>query len=204
MVTKKKKAPSTARAHTRHISKTPTHFMIKRSLLSYAVIVFVFFALLSMSAYLVDRMIVSRNNQVRYNEITKIYKDLNLGDDYRVASTNIFGDKRVYSYDSSRTHSSSVEYGRNASVQDTIDDLRNKAEQAGFSYVQTEYEGSVSAIYEYKNDNGNWIRIRAVPKEDQDDVIYGTSTFNSTNIEEISAMSPTYVTIKVNLDDNNE
>ena len=204
MVTKKKKAPSTARAHTRHISKTPTHFMIKRSLLSYAVIVFVFFALLSMSAYLVDRMIVSRNNQMRYNEITKIYKDLNLGDDYRVASTNIFGDKRVYSYDSSRTYSSSVEYGRNASVQDTIDDLRNKAEQAGFSYVQTEYEGSVSAIYEYKNDNGNWIRIRAVPKEDQDDVIYGTSTFNSTNIEEISAMSPTYVTIKVNLDDNNE
>lgn len=178
--------------------------MIKRSLLSYAVIVFVFFALLSMSAYLVDRMIVSRNNQVRYNEITKIYKDLNLGDDYRVASTNIFGDKRVYSYDSSRTYSSSVEYGRNASVQDTIDDLRNKAEQAGFSYVQTEHEGSVSAIYEYKNDNGNWIRIRAVPKEDQDDVIYGTSTFNSTNIEEISAMSPTYVTIKVNLDDNNE
>ena len=204
MVTKKKKNPSTARTRTRHLTKTPTHFMIKRSLLSYAVIVFVFFGLLSMSTYLVDRMIVAREHQQRYDEITKIYKELNIDDSYRTAKTNIFGDKRQYESDKGRTYASSIEFGRNASVADTTQDLREKAEKSGFSYIQTEYEDSASPVYEYKNSAGNWLRISVEPKNLADDTLYGTSNFKFENTEQTKAMSPSYVTIKVNLDDNNE
>lgn len=205
MVTKKKKTASSAsRSRTRHITKTPTHFMVKRSLISYAVIVFIFFGLLSMSAYLVDRMIVSRGHQLRYNEIVKIYRNLNLDDSYRVASSNIFGDKRNYEYDKGRSYASSMEYGRNATLTDTVNDLRSKAEKAGFSYVQTEYEGSVSPVHQYKNSRGHWLRIQVEPSVNHDDAVYGTKNFKFESTEQVQPMSPVYVTIKVNLDNNNE
>lgn len=211
MVTKKtalKKTKRTQtkakRARSRHISKTDTHFLIKRSLLSYAVLVFLFFALLSMSVYLVDRMIVENSHHRRRAQIVSIYRDLNLGENYRPISSNIFGDKRVYSWDKHRSYASAVTYGHNATVGDTVKELSEKVKKAGFTQQKIEYEGSSSPVYEFKNDKGNWLRIRAIPKADRDDAVYGTKNYQFINTETTNAMAPTHVEIKVNLDDNNE
>ena len=82
--------------------------------------------------------------------------------------------------------------------------MRPVHEKSGFSYVQTEYESSVSPVYEYKNSAGNWLRISVEPKDQADDNLYGTNNFKFESTEQTKTMSPAYVTIKVNLDDNNE
>lgn len=176
--------------------------MIKRSIASYAVLVFLFFAMATMSWYLIDRMIVSRANQTRYDHIAAIYTSFNLGDSYRIAASNVFGDKRVYSWDKGRTYSSSIEYGHNDTVRNTFADLEKKVEAAGFSFVQTEYADSVAQINEYKNSDGAYVRVSVETREVNDMSIYGAPASVS-DISDTNA-APSYVTIKVNLDDNNE
>ena len=198
MATKK-----TSRAkRTKHVSVSPTHLLIKRSSVSYAILIFLFFAMAAMSWYLVDRMVVARISQTRLDKITAVYTSLNLGDSYRIATSNVFGDKRVYDWDKGRTYSSSVEYGHNDTVLNTFADLKKKVEAAGFSYVQTEYAGSISQIDEYRNGDGVYVRVNAETKEVQAMTTYGTPSSVS-DISDTNA-APSYVTIKVNLDDNNE
>jgi hypothetical protein len=176
--------------------------MIKRSIVSYAILVFVFFAMATMSWYLVDRMVVSRVNETRYDRISSIYTSFNLGDSYRIASSNVFGDKRVYDWDKGRSYSSSIEYGHNDTVRNTFADLEKKVKAAGFSYVQTEYQDSVAQIEEFKNSDGEYVRVSVENSEVRDMSVYGTPASVS-DIADTNA-APSYVTIKVNLDDNNE
>lgn len=177
--------------------------MIKRSLISYAVIVFVLFALISMSAYLVDRMIVARDNQIRYDQISQIYESLGLDDSYRIDQTDVFGDKRVYDWDKDRSYSSSVTYGHNATVSATFDDLKKRVEAAGFTYFETAYDGSVAKQLHFKNDKGQYVRVSVVTKLAHDMQLYGVPSVTDWNKADHNA-APSYVTIKVNLDDNNE
>ena len=77
MVTKANKSPKkTRKQRVKHITKTDTHFMVRRSLLVYAILVFVLFWLTAMSVYLVDRMVVEYTNTARYNQIHSIYSNL--------------------------------------------------------------------------------------------------------------------------------
>lgn len=196
----KKKSSRTNKV--KHVSLSPTHIMIKRSILGYAVLVFFLFATVTMSWYLVDRMIASRTSQTRVDRISAIYTSFNLGDSYRAAASNVFGDKRVYDWDKGRTYSSSVEYGHNDTVSNTYSDLKKKIEAAGFKYFQTEYAGSIAQIDEYKSDAGEYVRVRVESSDVRDMTTYGTPT----SVDDIldTNAAPSYVTIKVNLDDNNE
>lgn len=196
------KKKSTRAKRAKHVSVSPTHIMIKRGIIGYAIVVFFLFVTVTMSWYLIDRMIVAQTNQARLDRINAIYTSLNLGDSYRIATSNVFGDKRVYDWDSGRTFSSSVEYGHNATVESTFTDLQNKAEAAGFSYVQTEYGESIARIDEYKNSDGEYIRVSVETRAAHDMMLYGTPT-SVAQIGDTNA-APSYVTIKVNLDDNNE
>ena len=195
---KKKSTPK-----TKHISLSPTHFMIKRSLISYAVAVFLVFAMVAMSWYLLDRLAQANVNQTRLDRITSIYTSLNLGDSYRVAASNLFGDKRVYSWDSGRTYSSSIEYGHNNTVSNTFADLKNKVEAAGFNYFETEYADSISQQYHFKNSRDEYVRAGVATKAWQEMLTYGVPSQTDWQNTDNNA-APSYVTIKVNLDDNNE
>jgi len=195
---KKKSAPK-----TKHISVSPTHLMIRRSIVSYAIAVFLVFAMAAMSWYLLDRLAQANVNQNRLNNITSIYTSLSLGDSYRGATSNLFGDKRVYSWDNGRTYSSSIEYGHNDTVSNTFADLKKKIESAGFKYFETDYANSVSQQYHFKNDKNEYVRVSVVTKAWQDMLTYGAlSAEDWQNVDKNAA--PSYVTIKVNLDDNNE
>lgn len=187
----------------KHIQRTDTHWIVRRSLLTYALLVFVLFVSLALSIFFINRLIVNKENNDRYDKIMSIYSSLKLDDSYRPVSSNVFGDKRAYGWAAGRTYASSQLYARNTSPADTVADLKKRAQDAGFQYVQTEYDGSPNAIQEYKNDKGNWIRVGAESKTVHDAYTFGTTNENDPLINHKDE-SPSYVTIKVNLDDNNE
>jgi len=196
------KNKSSSTKSTKHVSLSPTHVMIKRSIVSYAVLVFLFFAMATMSWYLINRMVASQINQTRLDRISSIYTSLSLGDSYRIDQSNVFGDKRVYDWDKSRTFASSVEYGHNDTVTNTFADLKKKIEAAGFTYVQSEYTGSVAQTDEYKDSQGEYIRVNVVNADVRAMTTYGTPD-SIAAVPDTNA-APSYVQIKVNLDDNNE
>ena len=187
----------------KHFQKTDTHWLVRRSLFSYAVIVFLVFAMLCLSILFINRLIVNRENVDRYSKIMDIYASLNLDTSYRSVSSDVFGDKRVYQWDKSRTYASSVIYAHNDTPANTTADLTRKIEAAGFIYVQTEYAGSTTPIEEFRNKDGNWIRLGVTSKYVQDAITFGTATSNDPLVSHKDE-APSYVTLKVNLDDNNE
>lgn len=191
------------RTKTRHVSVSPTHFMIKRSLISYAVLVFVTFATISMSIYLLERMATARYEQGRLDQISSVYTDLQLGDSYHVAKSDVFGDKRKYTDNKKLTHSSTVEYGHNDTVANTLVEVTKQIEAAGFTKVDIAYEGSVEEQFIFKNAEGEYIRLNVKTKAAQDMTIYGVPTQEEWQNADKNA-APSYVTILVNIDGNGE
>jgi hypothetical protein len=157
-----------------------------------------------MSIYLLDRLVVAKQSSVRQQEISAIYDKLNLQEHgYRTVKSDIFGDKRPYEWDSSRSYSSSIEYGHNDTPANTRADLMERIEKAGFSHFETAYEGSIIQQDHYRNSKGQYVRVTITPKAWQDAILYGTPEAKELrNIDKNAG--PSYVSVKVNLDDNNE
>lgn len=187
----------------KHVQRTDTHWVVRRSLLSYAILVFVLFVSLALSLFFINRLIVNKENTDRYDKIMGIYSKLDLDKSYRAVKSDVFGDKRVYSWDKGRSYSSSQVYARNATPADTAADLQKKIEAAGFQYVQTEYADSTNPVFEYRNKSGNWIRVSPESKFVYDAYTFGTTSASDPLVNHKDE-APSYVTIKVNLDDNNE
>lgn len=191
------------KSSTKHISTTDTHIMLKKSLFVYAGLVFITFILVSLSWFTIHQLVESRVNNQRKEQILTIYDSLHLGDKYNEVRYNVFGDKRVYVWDDNRTSSSSIEYTRSDTPQNTLADLKQRIEAAGFSPAGSAYVGSPSPQYYYKNDAGNYIRVQVTSKYVQDATMYRLDTAADPLLNHKDE-APTYVTIKVNLDDNNE
>ncbi len=185
------------------ISLSRSHILVKRGIVSYLVIglmailgaALIFGALIHVTA--------NQINESRLSQIKSIYTSFNLGDSYRSAKSDIFGDKRVYSWDKSRTYSSSIEYAHNDTVSNTVADLKTKIEAAGFTQFETDYAMSVNMQYHFKNSKNQYVRVSVVPKSFEDMMVYGDSFLSAFRSSDQNA-APSYVTIKVNLDDNNE
>ena len=191
------------KSSSKHISTNTTHIMLKKGIVIYALLVFIMFVLVSVTWFTVHQFIASRAINDRYAQIVNIYDSLKLDGSYRVAKFDVFGDKRVYSWDHSRTYASSVEYGHNDTPQNTAADLKAKIEAAGFTPAGTAYEGSTNPQYYYLNSKGNYIRVTVTSAFVQNSITYGTFSNDDPMINHKDE-APTYVTIKVNLDDNNE
>lgn len=187
----------------KHITHTDTHIWLKKGLFIYAVIVFLAFVLISLSTYALVNTIQHQRNQARLDRINEIYSSLDLDGSYRMARSDVFGDKRVYTWDEDRSYSSSIEYGRNASVDATRSDLRSRILAAGFEEVGVEYEGSANEQQHYKSNDDEYIRVQVANSEWYNSLLYGTELPSPEELQRGDA-SPVYVTIKVNLDNNNE
>lgn len=154
-----------------------------------------------------SRYLVTNINQARLDRINGIYTSLHLDDSYIVEKSNVFGDKRVYSYDKSRTYSSEMDYVHADTVSNTVAQLDAKIKAAGFMFFDEPYPGSAQIQYHYKSSNGEYIRLTVVSKPYLDaqmnagmmkqDVAAATKSLNAN-------AGPTHIIIKVNLDDNNE
>lgn len=144
----------------------------------------------------------------RYDRIVAIYDSLKLGDEYQPVSSDVFGDKRVYEWDSSRTYSSSKEFVRGANVDKTIADLKSKIEAAGFKYFDEPYPNSWLHQYHFKSDDNEYVRlsVHSKPKWDisRDDALMKRADFSRAFYDADPNAGPSSVIIKVNLDDNNE
>lgn len=195
------------RTSSRSSRKKSTHvtFSIPR-LLAYAATVFIVFILLALSLYTISSLSTAYKNNQREAQIKDIYQSLALDDSYRPISTDVFGEKRVYDWDEGRTFSSRVSYGRNSTVEKTFSDLKTRIEAAGFEQIDDVY-GGVARQLHFKNNAGNYVRVSVEPKLWQDAIMYGKPDLDDVKpaeLKEAMETAPVYVTVKVNLDDNNE
>lgn len=195
MVTKaKKSSKKTRKQRVKHITKTDTHFMVRRSLLVYAVLVFIFFWLATMSTYLVDRMLVEHNNTAHADKVRRIYRNLNLDDSYRIANYNnsIPNDKSI-----------SIAYGHNASVSETRASLFKKIKEAGFTLVNTKDKDTILQSDTFKDAAGHVLSLSIVPRALHNDQIYGTFTvakpYTNRAISEFNNEQASYIAVKISL-----
>jgi len=199
----KKKTSKKVSKPQQFISLSRSHIMVKRGIVSYVVIGLVTLLGAALVCGALIHVTANAVNESRLNQIKAIYVSLNLGDSYRSAKSDIFGDKRVYSWDKSRTYASSAEFAHNDTVSGTFADLKTKIEAAGFTQFETDYTASVAQQYHFKNSKNQYIRVSVVPKSFEDMMVYGDSYLSTFRNSDQNA-APSYVTVKVNLDDNNE
>jgi len=156
---------------------------------------------------LTSHYLVSKVTQARLDRIEGVYTSLHLDDSYSVSKANVFGDKRVYDWDKSRTYSSEVDYLHGDTVSNTVAELDAKIKAAGFMFFDEPYPGSAQVQYHYKSADGEYIRLTVSSKP------YNDAWQNATAMgKEPSAVidsidknaGPASVAVKVNLDDNNE
>lgn len=159
------------------------------------------------AAYLAAGIVAKQDNQARLDRINNVYASLNLGEKYPVESSDVFGDKRVYDGDKSRTHASRIDYVHADTVSNTVADLDAKIKAAGFTFVNEPYPGSTSIQYHYKSTDGAYVQLTVFSKQYQDALRNGI-IMGRDNEAAVRGMDknagPAHVIIKVNLDDNNE
>ena len=191
------------KSQSKHLSHNKTHILVKKSIASYAVLVFVLFFTTALAGHALYDLSVHRSNNDRLERIQNVYSTINLDDSYRTAKSDLFGDKRVYSWDKNRTYSSSTEYGHNDTPTNTRTELIKKIEKAGFVKVGSAYEESTNPQDYFKNSDGTYIRISVTSRYVQNAMTYGDFSDTDPLINHKDE-APSYVTVKVNLDDNNE
>lgn len=145
-------------------------------------------------------------NDIRKDRIISIYKSLNLSTQkYLLQSQSIFGDKRVYSWDSGRSASSMISVVRDTDVKTAFNELKAAVAKTDFKFYQEPYPGGADYIYIYKSPRNEYLRISASSKTRADEFFnkyhMGLST---SGIATDPNTGPTNIVIKVNLDDNNE
>lgn len=142
-------------------------------------------------------------NTARKQRILSIYSSLNLSDDYILQGCDIFGDKRIYSWDKGRSYSSSCTYIRAANIDTTIAELKKANADAGYVLFDEPYGGGQQHFKTAKNE---YVRI-SVTSKSRDDAYQNAHLMNQSTEAAVSMdmnAGPSNVTIKVNLDDNNE
>ena len=200
---KKKSTPK------KHISTTNTHILLKKSVFIYSTLVFIIFALIVFVAGSIMIGVQAQENAERKARIMSVYDSLKLGDSYRPVKQNVFGEKQPYEGDAEwakgRSHSSSVEYSHLDTPDNTRAELIKKIEAAGFKKIGGAYEDSIAPQDHFKNSDDEYVRLSVTNKLIQDEMIYGpgfTDLGNPARMDRSTA--PSYITLKVNLDDNNE
>lgn len=154
--------------------------------------------------------IINANNQARLDRIEAIYAKLQLNsDEYPITKIDVFGDKKGYSADAERTKSSTVQYVHGNTVTETFAELDKKIRDAGFEFVDEPNPSATSKQYVYKSNKNEYLRL-TVSSKLYDDAMRNTALMKqdfTAAVEEASKNSnagPSNITIKVNLDDNNE
>lgn len=154
------------------------------------------------------RWIASAQTEQRKERIETVYKSLALPETYQVTSSNVFGEKRVYEWDTGRTYASSKTFLRGAPVDETVAELDGLIKTAGFVYIDEPYPSSVATQYHYKSKDGVYLRV-TVSSKVYDDAMQNALVMDKTKLADISRTvdinaAPSNILIKVNLDDNNE
>jgi len=146
------------------------------------------------------------NNAIRKDRIVSIFNSLKIDDQkYTIKYDIVFGDKKSYSYDSGRSASSVKMYTRNANVDVTVAELKQAIAATDFKFYEEPYPGTADFMYIYKSPRNEYLRVSVSSKARTDDYFNRYNMGLSTDDITISPNAgPSNVTVKVNLDDNNE
>lgn len=180
-------------------SKTTKNVFSKERLFLISSVVFIVLAVVALAVFYAAPRIVAT---AREKQILSVYSSINLGDDYILQSENIFGEKRIYSWDKSRSHSSSRDYIRGKNVDETIKDLQNHVEAAGFTQIDHPYPHQ----WQYKSKDDVYVRFNVLSKPRMDyfqNLNVMGKDFTTAKYDDFNT-GPSNITLKVNLDDNNE
>ena len=147
------------------------------------------------------------HNDVRLNRINEIYSSITLPQITYLPINNIFGDKRPYDYDKSRSYSSQKKFVVAKTVAETFGDIDKAIKAAGYTQFEEAYPGSTSKEFHYKTNRGECVRLN-VSSMLRNDAAINDQLMNGKFTEAFFKIDPnagpSTVTLKVNLDDNNE
>ncbi len=163
-------------------------------------------AIIAVAAVIGIYTIPAINTSMRKDRIVAIFDSLKIDNSkYTLTNESIFGDKRIYSWDSSRSYSSQRSYIRAANVDTTVAELKQAVAGTDFKFYQEPYPGGASFMYIYKSPNNEYLRISVTSKA-RDDEFFNRNQMGQTTSDITTSPNagPSNVTIKVNLDDNNE
>ncbi|MBC7564953.1 hypothetical protein H7100_01835 [Candidatus Saccharibacteria bacterium] len=144
---------------------------------------------------------------IRLHRINAIYSSIELPANTYSETNDIFGDRRPYEYDQGRTMSSSKRFVVAQTVTETSDVVDKAIKAAGYMPFEEAYPGSVSKEFHYKTPDGAYIRLNVESKL-RLDAFQNTYWMEGKLTDEFFKIDPnagpSLVTLKVNLDDNNE
>ncbi len=148
----------------------------------------------------------SVNNSIRKNRIVSIYNSLNLdANKYSPNYESVFGEKKIYDYDLSRSFSSEITYIRSANVDTTVAELKQAISQTDFTFYEEPYPGSSDFKYIYKSPRNEYMRVSVTSKTSDDEYFNKYSMgLSASDMTADRNAGPSNVSIKINLDDNNE
>jgi hypothetical protein len=147
------------------------------------------------------------HNDARLKRINEIYSSITLPQNTFLPTTNIFGDKRPYDYDKSRSYSSQKKFVVAKTVAETFGGIDKAIKAAGYTQFEEAYPGATSKEFHYKTSRGEYIRLNVSSKLRNDAAINDqlmNGKFTETFFKIDPNAGPSTVTLKVNLDDNNE
>ena len=159
-------------------------------------------------ALLASHYVAGQMRSVRLDRINGIYTSLELDNSYQLEKANVFGDMRVYEGDEGRTRSSERTYLHGDTVSNTVAQLDAKIKSSGFMFFDEPYPGAAQVQYHYKSSDGEYIRLSVASKQYEDAWRNAALMGQQKPSDDVFAMDknagPSRVTIKVNLNDNNE
>jgi len=174
-----------------------------RIIVGIGVIIIAVLAALVLSLLVIPKV----TNDARLHRINEIYSSIKLPDNTYFNYEKVFGDKRPYEYDSGRSMSSQKDFVVAKTVKETVAFMDKSIKDAGYTFFEEAYPGSVSVQYHYKTDRGEYIRV-TVSSKTRDDAFSNSYLMNGKFSDEDFKIDPnagpSNVTLKVNLDDNNE
>jgi len=145
------------------------------------------------------------NDISRKARIIEIFSSLKLEPQtYNATGESIFGDKRVYSWDSSRSYASYRSYVRASDVKTTVDDLKKAVTDAGFVFIDNPYPNSTTTELVYQSTKNEYLKM-SVSSKSRDDAWFNAAMMErlTDKIDIDPNAGPTSIRIYVNLDDNN-
>jgi len=147
------------------------------------------------------------NSDIRLHRINEIYSSIQLPENTYFNDATVFGDKRPYDYDSDRSTASVKTFVVAKTVNDTFAEIDAAIKAAGYTQFEEAYPGSTSKEFHYKTDRGEYIRLNVSSKLRGDaasNEILMNGKFSDEFFKIDPNAGPSRVTLKVNLDDNNE
>ena len=145
----------------------------------------------------------------RAARVHEIYDSLQLSaTEFIYQGGAIAGERRLYKDDGTRSWSSYAHYLRGADVDTTVDELNRRITSIGFKEISRSDDRAAAVEIHYENDKSEFVRVIVHSKVRQE--YFQNAELMGRSTEEIIANAvdpnagPSKITIKVNLDNNNE